>query len=337
MRKSHDAGFTLAETLVALALTAIVISAAIETFNRAIDLFGTSRRVSETDESLQAAMSMMVRDFIQTGRGVPLGGIPIPSGLGSTPIVRPGPGALTFAANLTTIPAISPGGGLGPAVIGAQTDIVNLFYADQTLNLGQFPLAAISANGQTITVNAGTPITGPTGIQVGDLILVSNPLGNALGMVTGLPGGQQFVMAPGDPLGLNQPNAPGGTILNLQSGVGVYPPTTATRLFMVSYYIDNVTDPTLPRLIRQINAGQPLAIALGAENLQLSYDFVDGTNNPANQKNTPAGNSANQIRKVNLFVATRSTDMGAHTHDYFRNAMGTEIGLRSLSYVNRYQ
>jgi len=337
MRKQHEAGFTLAETLIAMALTAIVISAAIETFNRAIDLFGTSRRVSETDETLQAAMSMMVRDFIQTGRGVPLGGIPIPSGNGATAIVRPGPGALTFAAGLTTVPAISPGGGLGPSVIGAQTDIVNLFYADQTLNLSQFPLAAISANGQTITVDPGTPITGPTGIQIGDLILISNPLGNALGMVTSLPGGQQFVMAPGDPLGLNQPNAPSGTILNLQSGLGVYPPTTATRIMMITYYIDNVTDPTTPRLVRQINARAPLAIALGAENLQLSYDFVDGAANPANQKDTPAGNSPNQIRKVNLFVSSRSLDMSPHTRDYFRNAMGTEIGLRSLSYVNRYQ
>jgi prepilin-type N-terminal cleavage/methylation domain-containing protein len=148
MRKRTDAGFTLAETLVAMALTAIVISAAIETFNRAIGLFGTSRRVSETDETLQAAMSLMVRDFIQTGRGIPLGGIPKPSGNGSNPIARPGPGNLTFAANLTTVPAISPGGALGPAVIGVATDIVNLFYADQTLNLSQFPLAAISANGR---------------------------------------------------------------------------------------------------------------------------------------------------------------------------------------------
>ena len=97
------------------------------------------------------------------------------------------------------------------------------------------------------------------------------------------------MLAPGDALGINQPNAPQGTILNLQSGPGVYPPTTATRILMISYYIDNVTDPTLPRLIRQINAGQPLAIALGAENLQLSYDLIDGINNPANQKNVPVG------------------------------------------------
>ncbi len=337
MRKRSDAGFTLAEALVAMALTAIVISAAIETFNRAIGLFGTSRRVSETDETLQAAMSLMVRDFIQTGRGIPLGGIPVPSGNGARAIVRPGPGSLTFTGNPTTLPAISPGGGIGPSVIGVSTDVVNLFYADQTLNLGQFPLAAISSNGQTITINAGTNIGGATGLRIGDLILFSNPLGNALGMITNLPGGQDVVFAPGDALGLNQPNAPQGTILNLQSGPGVYPPTTATRILMISYYLDNTTDPTLPRLVRRINAGPPLAVALGAENLQLSYDFIDGVNNPANQKNVPVGNSANQIRKVNLFLATRSLEKSTSLNDYFRNSMGTEVGLRSLSYVNRYQ
>jgi len=336
-RSRNDAGFTLAEMLVAMALTAMVIGAAIETFNRAIGLFSTSRTVSETDETLQAAMSVMVRDFIQTGRGVPLGGIPIPSGGGSSPVVRPGPGALTFAAGLTTVPAISPGGGLGPAVIGPQTDIVNLFYADQTLNLSQFPLTAISPNGQTITVNAGTNIGGATGLQVGDLILFSNAQGTALGMITQLPGGQNVVLAPGDPLSINQPNAPQGTILNLQSAPGVYPPTTATRLWMITYYLDNVTDPTTPRLVRQINDNAPLAIAMGAENLQLSYDFVDGVTNPANQKNTPVGNSPNQIRKVNLFLEARSQDVDTSTGAYFRNMMGTEIGLRSLSFKNRYQ
>lgn len=338
MRKRTDAGFTVAEMLIAMALTALVIGAAIETFNRAIGLFGVSRRVSETDETLQAAMSMMVRDLIQTGRGIPLGGIPIPSGNGSAAIVRPGPGALRFnPAVQTTVPAISPGGGLGPAVIGVPTDVVNLWYADQTLNLAQYPLASIAANGQTITVDSRTSIGGATGLRVGDIILFSNPLGSAMAMITNLPGGQQAVLAAGDPLGLNQPNATQGTILNLQSAPGVYPPTTATRVNMITYYIDDMTDPTVPRLVRQINAGQPLAIALGAENLQFSYDFVDGVNNPANQENVPNGNSANQIRKVTLFLATRSSDKNPQTNDFFRNSMGTEVGLRSLSYVNRYQ
>jgi len=335
MRRDHDAGFTLAEMLIALALTAIVLSAAIETFARAADVFSASRRVSETDETLRAAIGLMARDFIQTGRGIPPGGIPLPSGAGATALKRPGPGHLTFAGSPTTLPAVSPGGGLGPSVTGVTTDIVNVLYADQTLNLGQFPLASISANGQRITVDAATTISGPTGLRTGDLILFSNSIGNAIGMVTSLPGGQDVVLAPGDPMNVNQPTAAEGTILNLQQAPGVYPPTTATRILLVSYYVDNTTDPALPRLIRQINAGPPLAIALGAENLQLSYDFTDGVNNPVNQKSTPPTNSPSQIRKVNLFLATRSLDKSARTNDYFRNSMGTGVSLRSLSVIDR--
>lgn len=333
MRRNRDAGFTLAEILIALALTAIVLSAAIETFNRAADVFSSSRRASDTDETLRAAIALMVRDFIQTGRGIPSGGIPVPSGAGATAVKRPGPGHLTFTGS--TLPAVLPGGGLGPSVIGVTTDLVNVVYADQTLNLGQLPLANISANGQRISVNAATTITGPTGVRVGDLLLFSNGLGNAVGMVTSLPGGQEIVLAPGDPLNVNQPAAAQGTILDLQQTPGVYPPTTATRILLVSYYVDSTTDPELPRLIRQVNAGQPLAIALGAENLQLSYDFVDGVNNPANQKSTPPSNSPNQIRKVNLFLATRSLDKSARTNDYFHNSMSTGVGLRSLSVADR--
>lgn len=333
MRRNRDAGFTLAEMLIALALTAIVLSAAIETFNRAADVFSSSRRVSDTDETLRAAIALMVRDFIQTGRGIPSGGIPVPSGAGATAVKRPGPGHLTFTES--TLPAVLPGGGLGPSVIGVTTDLVNVVYADQTLNLGQRPLANISANGQRITVDAATTISGPTGVRVGDLLLFSNALGNAVGMVTSMPGGQEIVLAPGDPLNLNQPAAAQGTIRDLQQTPDVYPPTTATRILLVSYYVDSTTDPGLPRLIRQVNAGQPLAIALGAENLQLSYDFVDGVNNPANQKSTPPANSPNQIRKVNLFLATRSLDKSARTNDYFRNSMSTGVGLRSLSVGDR--
>ena len=34
-------------------------------------------------------MSLMVRDFIQTGQGIPAGGIPMPTGLGSVAVRRP--------------------------------------------------------------------------------------------------------------------------------------------------------------------------------------------------------------------------------------------------------
>jgi hypothetical protein len=167
--------------------------------------------------------------------------------------------------------------------------------------------------------------------------LFSNPLGTALRMVTQNPNGQLVTMMPGDPMAINQDAAAEGTILNLQTGPGAYPPTTATRVLMVTYYIDNVTDPTLPRLVRQVNVGPRLAMALGVENVQLTYDLVDGVNNPTNVDEPPPANSANQIRKVNLFVAARSLDKMPTLDQFFRNSMATQVGLRSLSFMDRYQ
>ena len=65
--------------------------------------------------------------------------------------------------------------------------------------------------------------------------------------------------------------------------------TTATRVRMISYYIDN-TDTAHPRLVRRINNGSPTSfdntsgttVAFDIDNLQISYDIADGVTNPAN-------------------------------------------------------
>jgi len=287
---------------------------------------------------MQAAMSMMVRDFMQTGQGIPKGGTPIPSGLGSVPIVRPAPigTTLTFPAAWVTMPAVATGGSLGPTVLGVQTDMVSIFYADATLQINQFPLSAIAADGSTMTVAAATPIGGADGLRPGDLILFSNALGNALQMITAV-NGQVVTFDEGDTLGFNQRAASQGTVMQLQSSPGVYPPTTATRVWMINYYIDATTDPALPRLVRQVNGGTRLAIALGVENLQFTYDLIDGITNPSNVETPVAPFSPNQIRKANLFVAARSLDRSLPINQFLRNSMAVSVGLRSLSFVDRYR
>jgi hypothetical protein len=337
MHKRHDDGFTLAETLFSTALTLAVIAAGLGAFVKGMDITDTSRIISETNQTLQVAESLMVRDFLQIGQGIPRGGIPVPSGAGAVVLGRPSEGGgVTFPAAWTTLPAVAPGPSQGTALLGVTTDIVTLMYADPTLQLNQFPLDAIAADGSTMTVNAGTPITTPDGLKVGDVILFSNALGNAMQVVTQTNNNQTVNFDAGDPMGLNQRGAAQGTILNIQAG-GVFPPTTATRILMISYYVDRVTDPNLPRLMRQVNGGQARAIALGVENLQLSYDFVDGVGNPTNQEGVPAANSPNQIRKINLFMSARSLDINMHTRQFYRNSVASQVGLRSLSFMDRYR
>jgi hypothetical protein len=336
----NDAGFTLGEAMISLVLTLVVITGAIETLTRSITLTGTSRVMSETNHGLQAAMSLMVRDVMQTGQGVPLGGIPIPNGAGSNTVFRPGPtGGMDFGVGTDSITALIPGNSTGPTIGANQTDMITVMYIDRVLNLSANPLSAIAADGSTMTVNAATPVTGVNGLRAGDLILFSNALGNAIQMVTQTPTSQtvQFAADANDTMRVNQRGAAEGTLMQLQSTPGVFPPTTAQRILMISYYIDTVTDPNLPRLVRRVNMGNTLAIALGIENIQMTYDLVDGVTNPTNVNTPGVGNSADQIRKVSITMSARSKEVNPQTNQFFRNQMATEVGLRSLSFVDRYQ
>lgn len=332
----RDDGFTLGESLIAIALTLVVLSAAVETMARSMSLAGTSRATSATNHGLQAAMSMMVRDAMQTGQGIPLGGIPLPSGIGALEVFRPGPTAgMTFGAGTATLPAILPGSGDGVTLLGVPTDILTVLYADRTLDISAQPLVAIAADGSTMTVDNATPVTGVGGLRAGDLILFTNAFGSALQMVTEDPVNQVVTFGVGDPMRVNQRAVPEGTLMNLQESPGVFPTTTAMRVWMISYYIDTATDPTLPRLVRRINMGDNLAIAMGVENIQVTYDLDDGVTNALDT--LPVGNSANQIRKANLFLSARSLDVDRQTGEFFRNSMATQVGLRSLSFVDRYR
>lgn len=336
--RNRDSGFTLPEVLISTTLTLLVVAGGATLFTRSIEISDTSRLAGTTNHTMQAAMSMLVRDFMQAGQGIPRGGFPIPSGAGTLPIVRPTPPGttLTFNPAWVTFPAVATGGAVGQSVLGVTTDMVSVLYADPTLQLNQFPLTNIAANGSTMTVNAGTPIGGVNGITAGDLILFTNPLGTAVQYVTSR-NNQVVTFASGDPFRFNQRTAPTGSIMSLQSAPGVFPPTTAMRIWMVNYYIDATTDPQVPRLVRQVNFGNRLAIALGAENLQFTYDLVNGTTNPTNVETPIAPQSPHMIRKANLYLAARSLDKSLPSNQYIRNSMALSVGLRSLTFVDRYK
>ena len=53
---------------------------------------------------------------------------------------------------------------------------------------------------------------------------------------------------------------------------------------MITYYVDAKTTPGTPRLTRVYNNGSPQQLAGVVEDLQLSYDLVDGVTNPVEQE-----------------------------------------------------
>jgi type II secretory pathway pseudopilin PulG len=331
-----ERGFTFVETLISICILLVLVSATVGSLNDAFSVNKKTTLMADLEQNLRAGLNLVVRDFINAGWGIPTGGLPIPSGLGVAPVSRPGPPgtAYTFSPALN-IAAVNPGATLGPAGSNGVTDIVNILCADNVLPLNQTPLVSIAANGSSMVVNAGTPITGvPNAIRPGDLIAFSNALGNTVQYVSRV-AGQTVFFDVGDPMNLNQPAAPQGNIMQLQSG-GIFPPTTASRVWLITYYLDTTTDPVMPRLIRRINDRPGEVVALVLEDLQLSYDLVDGVTNPTNVETPMAPNSPNQIRKVNILLSGRSSEVVKNTNQYLHRSLATQVSLRSLSFIDRY-
>ncbi len=333
--RNQQAGFSLTELMVATSLTLVVLATSLGALGDGIATADLGTLVAETQQNGRAGLALMKRDLMLTGQGIPAGGIPIPSGAQASPINRPGPNAMTFPSNWVVLPSISPGADLGPAIWGRATDMVTMLYADSTLALADTPVDMITPDGGTMVVAVTTPIgLAGTGLRVGDFIMFTNALGFAVQEVTSV-SAQSVTFGGTDSMRFNQRNAGQGTIMQLQSSPGEFPPTTATRIWMISYYIDEPV-PGNRRLIRRVNNGAENPIALDVDDLQLTYDLVDGLNNPAGLDQAVTPHSPAQIRKVNIALTTRSSGE-YRSRGYQRRTLSTSVSLRSLSFTDRYQ
>jgi len=390
-RQRNSAGFTLLELMIAMAVTLILLAAAVSAFKDASSSNQVVTQAADMTENLRAGINLIEQDLQQAGTGIPVGGINIPyTSNGSTTnpcsttaaILRPKlSGTTTFPPCNSTLPAVEPGNTLGPGITAPDattgtaanptslTDEITMLYSDNTLGLDAKPInqpatatppnpgcpsGSLKLTGTTLTVTfdascvnlAAAGIT----IQPGDLVMFTNTLGNTIMTVTGV-AGQVLTFGSGDAFGLNGRTETSGTIQQLETGgascgggAACFPPTLATRIWMITYYLDNVTSPPFVRLIRQVNMPvgttyPPTPVGETMENLQFTYNFVDGVTNPSNQPTVPTGNSESQIRSVNVYLGARSSYkvMKGNQSLFVRNNFMTQVSLRSLAYVNRYQ
>lgn len=382
--RAGDAGFSLPELLIAMVIVLVVMAATMTSVGNAYRSAENARGILDVNNNLRIGADLMVRDLIQVGQGLPTGRVvQVPTGSGALRIQRPHPQdspCTQWDLGITTLPAVTAGPGCGPVVNGAATDMVTTLAVDAVLDtvpVHSFSVAAHTAmvslppvctagtapNCTTFvagTYSGGLDITTGRGDDVapGDLMMFVKGSASALVYVTAVDGNQTFTFAPGDPMNLNQFEAAlNGTVDDLATT----PPTTVnsatvSRIRMITYYVDNTIDPTTPRLIRHMNWGAPalpvnqrgLTVAFAIDNLQLTYDMVDGVTNPAGVKMVaadingagrcaPNPCSPNQIRKVNVYLAGRSTQVFSLTKRFFRNALETQVSLRSLALVDRYR
>jgi type IV pilus assembly protein PilW len=353
-RSSHrpELGFTMIELLISLVVTIVIVGAGILVFTNSAQSSTRSLKYSEIQTEARAALSQITRDLSQAGTGVPLNGIPIPSlnAGGANPNFACDFNQCYTGANLPftqgLLYKITPGNAIGPT-ISEPSDAIKLVYVDPTLNWSAVQGAIVAPNGGSVTMPVGTTpaVNDPAlGITPGDVILLQNAYGSAVGVVTGVVG-QAIFFGP-DPLNINQLNSPSGNIKALGTpGTNplTYPATQVSRLIMVTYFIQPFVGPNGPdaRIMRQIGTHSPIPIAEHIEDLKFTFDVVDPVTNAltanslAASLGAPPVSQPNQIRKVNINVTARAVRRES-TGDFLRINLTTSIGPRNLSFRDRY-
>src|SRR6202790_1940491 len=350
--KHLDQGFTMIELLISMAVTMVVLGGAVLLFTNSVQSSTRALKYSEIQTEARAAISQISRDLSQAGTGVPLNGIPIPS-------TKAGGANPNFACDTTKcytganppygqglLFKVTPGNNLGPN-ISELTDAIKLVYVDPTLNWAAFQAATISATGTSLTMPAATvpAVTDPAvGITPGDVILLQNVYGSAIGVATAVAG--QTITFGLDPLNINQIAAPSGNIKALAtpgSKPVTYPATQVTRLVMVTYFIQPFVGPNGAdaRVMRQVGSHPPVPIAEHIEDLKFTYDVVDPISNAltANSPNavtgTPPSSQPAQIRKININVTAKAIRKERNS-DFQRINLTTSVAPRNLSFRDRY-
>ncbi len=372
-------GFTLVEMLVGMALGLVVLSAAVMLFAKALDATYAVSQSAELQQNARAALDQIARDVSLAGYGVATGGVQLPTGGtgnsiygcdgttcyvgGQPPTGVAYPTVAAYQSNPAVVNhlyGIIPGSNLGMAIVnrGIATDLLTMAYVDSTFRLDLYTVTGFGNNGTSMTLTAPYPQPTPPvpalndavyGLKAGDLVLLSNSNGSAIGEVSNA---TATVISFGDNdwLRINQSNATAG---NIKTFIQNLPPgavTLATRLLVITYYIDvprgpdNVlytADDGPPRLMRQISGQSPMPIAENITDLQFTYDVFDENTGTAQSGLRDAGLgqvpplSPNQIRKVNLFVAARSPLQNRGGYQGLQ--LRTSVSARNLSFRDRYQ
>jgi prepilin-type N-terminal cleavage/methylation domain-containing protein len=374
-KQQKQFGFTLIELLLSMALGVLVLGSAVSMFVNAMNLNMSVTQRAEMQQNDRASMDLLAHDISLAGAGLPTGGVQLPNGANS---VTSRLGCDQTAVCYITNPAypnnppttnnnmygIIPSwrGSKNPITDGTNTstsnpDAISVVYADTTFGLQYYTptLAGLGTANPTVTFVFVAPNPPPNplpatwppaaindpivGLKVGDLVLLSNSTGSAVGEVTNVVG-NVVTFANGDPLRINQSGAAAGNFAaSLQSTnpgppvVQVVAPLTAKRLWMTTYYVDQPAGNQTARLMRQVNGQTPNPVAEDISGLAFTYDFFNETTNQVTYNQTTAANPS-LIRKVNITVTTRAALKEKGT--YQSMSLSTSVSARNMSFKDRY-
>jgi type II secretory pathway pseudopilin PulG len=355
-KHNPERGFSLMELTVATALGLLLMTAMASLFKSGMNSVMLVTQRAENQQDMRAALDLMVKDLSLAGAGLPSGGIQLPLGgvtdakfgcdqTGTCHVVNNlYPGNYMYGIIPGYLNGVEGGASIPAAPAPAVNDSITVVYCDYNFPLFEYEVSAIAANGTSITLipnpiyTAPAPplITAAGGIQKGDLIMLTNNLGSAVGEATlvsnsGTTGTIDFANL--DPLNINQDTATSNNIKAIAGGAN----TTVYRLFAVTYYINVPAAGSTPRLMRQVNGLLPQPVADDIINLQVAYDTYNSTTVAldANQPNPiGVGESPNNIQKINLVVMGQSIiNNGNKSQNMY---LATDVSARNMAFRNIY-
>ena len=367
-------GFTLIEMLIALTVGLIVIAAAVQLFSRGVSATWVVSQRAELQQNARASSNGLTKDISLAGAGLPTGGVAIASGTGSAPHYGCdytgkcylGPTnsisvAYPAQSGISYMYGVIPGWQQGPTINAAKgpTDVITTVYTDTAFLLSDYTVKFNDLNGNSVTFTLPSPAPNPldqavnntgVGLQQGDLVLFTANAGSAYAVaevtapLAAGAGPYTVAFSNADSLLFNQNAATSNDLKQIATAAGIAGPAagvTATRIWAVTYYLDNTTNPGTPTLMRLVNARVPVPVAENVAFLQFTYDTYDSSGNLLNATGdggmslTPPV-SPSLIRTINLAHLTIRSQLPGQV-GYQSMDMQTSISARNMSYSNRYQ
>ena len=256
-------GFSLIELLISLFVMTLVLGASARALMDVVKVDEAIALMADVNHNLQSSSTNMVRDLVDAGRNVDIGGLPLRSGGSSGSVVRPGPSGAATAGwpTATVLYAVTPGNDIGPTIGGQATDVVTIVAADDRLRLLANASVTGISNGATITL-AATDTVGTTPfntVRVGDLFVLTRNGSRAVVYVTAVNADVRvFTVSNGDPANMNRTSATNGGIRQIVAN-GATQQAAVKRIKMTTYWTevaaDNVPYLDAPGKLRHGGAG----------------------------------------------------------------------------------
>jgi len=273
-------GFSLMEMMISLALSLIVVGAAVQVFSKGMDATLLVQQRAEMQQDVRGAESMLVKDISMAGAGLPAGGLTLISGTATAPHygcdVTNGckdinktainfPSQTSGAVTTNYLYAIIPGYAKGPTINVTQgaTDVITVAYVDPNVSWGNYKVAFATGTTTTATVSGTDPVSTVSpklndpgyGLKVGDLVWFSGSRSGStvwgigeVTLVSGTSSPYTVTLATGDTMQLNQTGGSSGLAGLVSPSTACPTPAanviscTISRILLITYSLDSVTD-----------------------------------------------------------------------------------------------